>query len=211
MNIRVSVIEPNLLEREYLLALISGSPALTLVGANDELATALPQLQKDTPDVVVADLSSADHFATTWLKQVHVCLPFTSVLVLSTAKGREELFELLEAGVSGWIQKPFPAEQVLQAIVVLYQGGAVLSSSVARQILQYFRARGTFASSLSRREREVLILLGQGFQTTGIAAKLDLSPATVRTHFRNLLQKLQVDSRAEAVAKYLNPSGQGCD
>ena len=70
--------------------------------------------------------------------------------------------------------------------------------------LNYFRARGSTVQSLSGREREILVLLGQGKDAASIAIKLDLSGGTVRTHVRNMLVKLKVNSRAEAVAKYLN-------
>lgn len=205
VNIRVAVIEPNAVEREYLLALVGGAPGVRLTDAYDDLDDALSEFPKDPPDIVVADLASAESYAAKWLKQLHSCVPHTPVLVLSTDKDRDELFEALEAGVSGWLQKPCTADQILRAIVILYEGGAILSSSVSRKILEYFHARGSSVDGLSRREREILNLLGQGVQAVDIAERLGLSRATVRTHVRNLLQKLKASSRTEAVAKYLNP------
>lgn len=204
-NIRVAVIEPNAVEREYLLALVAGAPGVSLTDAYESLDSALPEFPKEQPDIVIADLAAGDQPAATWLKQLHACVPHTPVLVLSTDKDRDELFEALEAGVSGWLQKPCTADQILRAIVILYEGGAVLSSSVARKILQYFHARGSSVDGLSSREREILILLGQGIQAVDIAEKLGVSRSTVRTHVRNMLQKLNANSRAQAVAKYLNP------
>ncbi len=205
MKIRVGVIEPNPVEREYLLALVAGAPGVSVTDAYNDVETALSEFQRDQPDIVIADLAGADGCAPTWLKQLHTGAPHTTVLVLSTDKDRDQLFEALEAGVSGWLQKPCAADQILRAIVILYEGGAILSSSVARKILEYFHARGSSMNGLSRREREILGLLGQGVQAVDIAERLGLSPSTVRTHVRNLLQKLKANSRAEAVAKYLNP------
>jgi len=205
VNIRVAVIEPNPVEREYLLALVAGVPGVTLSGACSGLAAALPELVDDPPDIVIADLEAPNGFAATWLKQLHTALPHTSVLVLSTEKDRDHLFQALEAGVSGWLQKPCTADQILRAIVILHEGGAVLSSPVARKILEYFHARGSSVDCLSRREREILGLLGQGTQAADIAQKLGLTCSTVRTHVRNMLLKLKANSRTEAVAKYLNP------
>ena len=205
LNIRVAVIEQNPVEREYLLALVAGVPGVTLSGAHSGLTAALPELENDPPDIVIADLEAPNDLAATWLKQLHTALPHTSVLVLSTEKDRDHLFEALEAGVSGWLQKPFTADQILRAIVVLHEGGAVLSGPVARKILDYFRARGSSMDCLSDREREILGLLGQGMQAADIAQKLGLSRSTVRTHVRNMLLKLKASSRTEAVAKYLNP------
>jgi DNA-binding NarL/FixJ family response regulator len=205
VNIRVAVIEQNPIEREYLLALVAGVPGVTLSGAYSGLAVALPELEEDPPDIVVADLEAPNDFAATWLKQLHTALPHTSVLVLSTEKDRDHLFQALEAGVSGWLQKPCTADQILRAIVILHEGGAVLSSPIAQKILEYFHARGSSIDCLSHRERETLGLLGQGMQAADIAQKLGLSPSTVRTHVRNMLLKLKASSRTEAVAKYLNP------
>jgi DNA-binding NarL/FixJ family response regulator len=204
-NITVAVIEQNPVEREYLLALVAGAPGVTLCGAFSGLAAALPELEQDPPNIVIADLEGADSLAATWLKQLHTALPHTSVLILSTEKDRDHLFEALEAGVSGWLQKPCTADQILRAIVVLHEGGAVLSSPVAHKILEYFHARGSSVDCLSRREREILGLLGHGMQAADIAEKLGLSRSTVRTHVRNMLLKLKANSRTEAVAKYLNP------
>ena len=185
--------------------MVAGAPGVTLVGAYIGLAAALPELEKDPPNMVIADLEGANSLAATLLKELHTALPHTSVLILSTEKDRDHLFQALEAGVSGWLQKPCTADQILRAIVILHEGGAVLSSPVARKILEYFHARGSSVDCLSRREREILGLLGQGAQAADIAEKLGLTLSTVRTHVRNMLLKLKANSRTEAVAKYLNP------
>ncbi len=204
-KVRVAVIEPNPVEREYLLALVGGAPGVSLTDTCSSLVAALPELEQSPPDLVIADTEGSDGFVTTWLKQMHTSLPDTAVLVLSAEENRDHLFAALEAGVSGWLQKPFTADQILHAIDMLQQGGAVLSSSVARKILEYFQARGSSVRHLSRGEREILSLVGQGLQAADIAERLGLSHSLVRTHVRTILLKLKVNSRAEAVAKYLNP------
>jgi len=205
VNVRVAVIGPNPVERQYLLDLVAGVPGVTLSGAYSDLTEALQQWEQDPPDTVIADLEATDEVATTWLKQLHTTLPLTRLLVLSTEKDRDHLFQALEAGVSGWLQKPCTAEQILRAIGILHEGGAVLSSPVARKILDYFRARGSSVACLSHREREILGLLGQGVKAAEIAEKLGLSRSSVRTHVRNLQLKLKASSPTEAVAKCLNP------
>jgi len=136
---------------------------------------------------------------------LHTSLPHTAVLVLSTEKERDHLFAALEAGVSGWLQKPCTADQILRALVELHEGGAILSSSVAHKILEYFHARGSSVKHLSYREREILGFFGQSMQATDIAERLGLSHSMVRAHVTSILLKLKANSRAEAVAKYLNP------
>jgi DNA-binding NarL/FixJ family response regulator len=206
VTIHIALVESNSVEREYLRALVAGAPGITLSGSYGNLANALQEMASDPPDMVIADLESTNEIGATWLKQLHAELPHATVLVLSTEKPRDQLFHALEAGVSGWLQKPCTADQILRAIVILHEGGAVLSSPVARKILEYFHARGSSLDRLSHREREVLALLGQGKQAPDIAAQLGLSLSTVRTHVRNMLLKLKASSRTEAVAKYLNPA-----
>jgi NarL family two-component system response regulator LiaR len=155
--------------------------------------------------LVIVDLEIRREFDVDWLRQLHILLPCSPVLVLSGDKTREHLLRTMECGVSGWLQKPCTADQIVRAILVLHEGGAVLSSQVARKLLHYFHERGLSVDCLTVREREVLGLLSQGQQPPQIAKKLSMGRATVRTHVRSILLKLKANSRTEAVAKYLNP------
>jgi len=204
-NIGVVVIEENSTEREYLLALVARTPGVKLLAAYGGLADTLRAVQKELPDLVIVGFVALNDLVLGWLRTLRSILPHTSVLVLSAEENRDQILQGLEAGVCGWLQKPCPADQIARAIFILHGGGAVLSSAVARRILDYFHARGSSVDCLSNREREVLGLLARGQQATDISTKLGLSISTVRTHVRNLLSKLKVTSRTEAVAKYLNP------
>jgi DNA-binding NarL/FixJ family response regulator len=107
----------------------------------------------------------------------------------------------------GYLVKPVPAEQLLAAVRDVYGGGAPMTSSIARKLVQVFRDR-TPASpptgDLSPREQEILTLLSQGFMYKEIAAELNTSYATVRTHIEHIYEKLHVNSRSLAVAKFMN-------
>ena len=205
IKIRVGVVEANPVEREYLLALIERAPGVVVSAAYGGLDGTLPELQRDQPDLVVLDLDGLTGFETEWLRKLRAKLPHSAVLVLSSEKNRDQVFHTLEAGVSGWLQKPCTADQIVRALLALHEGGAVLSNQVARQILDYFHARGTSVGSLTAREREVLSQLGQGNVSADIAARLGITKDTFRTHVRSILAKLNASSRAEALAKYLNP------
>ncbi len=205
-TLRIAVIERNPIELEYLCALVGGAPGVTLTDGYSSLVAALPELKESAPDLVIADIERANGFAVNWLKQLHASLPQTAVLVLSTEINRGRLFATLEAGVSGWLQKPCTADQILRAIVMLHEGGGILSSSVASKILKHFQARRSSVRHLSSREREVLSLLGEGLHVTDMAERLGLSYSMVRAHLRTIRLKLKANSHAEAVAKYLNPS-----
>jgi len=205
-KIQVAIIEPNLTRLEDLVDLVAATPGVTLSGNYSDYVGALPKLRRNPPDMVIADLEAFNDQAATWLEQLHKALPHASVLILSTKKKRDQLFQVLEAGVSGWLQKPCTSDQIVSAIIILRDGGAVLSNPIARQILDYFRAREKSVQCLSGRQREILGLLSHGKELPSIAKKLGIGPSTVRTHVRNMLLKLKVNSRTKAVAKYLNPS-----
>lgn len=206
VKIRAAVVEANPVEREYLLALIERAPGVMVSAAYPGLTQTLLELERDRPDLLVLDLDGLADFETDWLRKLRAKLPHTAVLVLSSEKNRDQVFRTLEAGVSGWLQKPCTADQIVRALLTVHEGGAVLSNQVARQILDYFHARGASVGSLTAREREVLSQLGQGSVSADIAAKLGITKDTFRTHVRSILAKLNASSRTEAVAKYLNPA-----
>jgi len=206
-KVRVAIIEENPVEREYLRALVAAAPGVAVSAMHPGIEGALPRLRKELPDLVLIDLDTRSKVQVEWLRQLHKELPHTSLLVLSAEKGSRQFFETLEAGISGWLQKPCTADQLLRAILVLQEGGAVLCSQAARMLLDYFEARGTSLHRLTGREQEVMRLLSEGCWTDDIAARMGVTRKTLRTHISNILEKMKVNSRAEALAKYLNPSG----
>lgn len=206
LKTRVALIEGNPVELEYLSALVGGAPGVALTATYEDLDGALADLAKEPPDVVLLDLDGLKDFAPEWLRNLHRTLPHTAVLILSSERARDEVFDILEAGVSGWLQKLSSADQIIRAILVLREGGAMLGNPIARHILGYFNARGHSVDALTTREREILGHLGRGAVAVDIAAKLGISNDTLRTHMRNILVKLNANSRTEALAKYLNPS-----
>jgi DNA-binding NarL/FixJ family response regulator len=205
-RIRVCIIEKDPDERAYLSALINGAPELLLLCAHATPDEALDHLAARPPDLIFVDLSNSDGTDLKFLQRKERVAPYTPVLALIGEGEQQILVQLLELGVRGCMQKPCPPEQLLRAMYSLHGGGAAICSSVALQVVDYFHARGRVAQGLTLREREVLNLLAQGAMQDEIARRLSLSVSTVRTHLRNIIAKLQVHSRTEAVAKYLNPA-----
>ncbi len=202
---RVAMIEGNPVEREYLSALVSAAPGVTLSNVYPSLAGTMDEFQETPPDLILLDLDGLADFESDWIRELHRHLPHAAVLILSSEKSSDQVFSTLETGVSGWLQKPCTADQIVRAIFVLREGGAVLGNQLARHVLEYFNARGKSVDALSSRERQILAQLVQGLSAPDIAARLGISKDTIRTHVRNILAKLKVNSRTEAVAKYLNP------
>jgi DNA-binding NarL/FixJ family response regulator len=120
----------------------------------------------------------------------------------------EKIFEALSAGASGYILKKTAPARLLDAIRELYQGGAPMSSQIARKVVAAFQHKTTAATGnveldeLSNREKEILEQLSKGLMYKEIAAELFISPETVRKHVYHIYEKLHVSNRIEAVNKY---------
>jgi DNA-binding NarL/FixJ family response regulator len=120
----------------------------------------------------------------------------------------EKIFEALRAGASGYILKKTAPARLLESIRELYQGGAPMSSQIARKVVAAFQKKSAAAGSndeldeLSNREKEILEQLSKGLMYKEIAAELFISPETVRKHVYHIYEKLHVTNRIEAVNKY---------
>jgi DNA-binding NarL/FixJ family response regulator len=126
-------------------------------------------------------------------------------MVLSAYDDPENIFKALRAGASGYILKSTQPEKIIDAIKELHAGGSPMSSQIARKVVTEFASFQTKPNAaceeLSRRENEILEFLSKGFRYKEIADQLFLSTETVRTHIRNIYEKLQVNSRVEALKK----------
>jgi DNA-binding NarL/FixJ family response regulator len=205
-TVDVLVIEDNEMERGYLRALLSQTPGLACAGAYGWGSKALRRLSQDHADVILIALQPLSSAKLDLFRQIRRLAADTPVLLLFHELSARDLFDVLEIGVSGLLQKPCAPDQIVRAITIVSDGGAAMSGGVARRILEYFRARGASVHGLTGREREVLNHLTQGRSPLEIAACLGVSSETIRTHLRNIIAKMHVHSRSEAVAKYLNPT-----
>ncbi|MCK6620471.1 MAG: response regulator transcription factor [Calditrichia bacterium] len=111
---------------------------------------------------------------------------------------------MLAAGATGYLLKKTPPAKLLEAISEVYQGGLPMSGQIARKVVQTFQKTPSApAVNLSKREEEILSCLTKGYLYKEIAEQLNISVETVRTHLRNIYEKLHVRTRTEAVLKYL--------
>ena len=131
--------------------------------------------------------------------------PTVQIIMVTVYEDSERIFRALKAGASGYLVKSCPPEQLLSSIRDVHNGGSALSTHIARKVVKHFHVLGPSKSemeNLTRREREVLDLLSEGFIYKEIGDKLNIASETVRTHAKNICQKMHVRSRVEAVAKH---------
>ena len=137
-------------------------------------------------------------------------MPDTQFIMLTVYEDSDHIFDALAAGASGYLLKQTSAQEILTALQGVNAGGSPMTGSIARRVVQYFHASPPAAgrqSPLTARENEVLGLLARGYLYKEIADSLQVSLPTVSTHIRHIYEKMQVQSRGQAVAKYANLTG----
>lgn len=170
-----------------------------------DAASALAALPGAPPDVLIVDLNLPDLDGATLIGRLKPMLPQTQFLVLTMYEETGLIFDALKAGATGYLLKRASSAELDAAIREIHAGGAPMSPSIARQVVQSFLAAPAPAAAdfgLSSRESAVLDLLSQGDLYKEVGDKLSISIDTVRSHVRKIYEKLQVNSRSQAVAKF---------
>ncbi len=207
--IQIGIIEGDDQCRQFLSAVVGGTPGLRVISACSTGRDALRSFAQNRPDLFLVSLFLRDMTGTDLIQRTRGLWPRLLPVLLIPEKQPRLLIEALEAGASAYLAKPCSAEELVRTIWTVREGGAVISSPVAKAIVDYFRARGLVCCLLTERERQVLTCMSRGHSQRTIASELGIDKATVRTHVRNILGKLHAHSSAEAVAFYLNPKPPG--
>ena len=198
--------------RESLTALISGSDGFRCVGSFPHAEAALAKMPMDWPDVVLMDINLPNMSGIDCVSKLKALRPTLQIIMVTVYLENEKIFQSLVAGASGYLIKQTPPAEILEAIADVHRGGSPMSSNIARKLVQYVAqvaqvAKPAEKMELSPREYEILCLLAKGYQYKEIAESLTISVETVRTHLRNIYEKLHVRSRTEAVVKFFEQSG----
>ena len=205
-TIRIAVVEDDKTVREGLQMLLNGSPGFTCVAAYSSGEDALSGISEIIPDVVLMDINLPGiNGIECILKLKEQDLPMLFIM-LTVFEDPDAIFQSLSAGACGYLLKHTPPAKLLEAIQDVHRGGSPMSGEIARKVVQSFQQPATKSStslSLTKREEEILGFLAQGYFYKEIAASLSISVETVRTHIRNIYEKLQVRTRTEAILKYL--------
>lgn len=201
----VVVVEDDRGLREQLVQILKTAPDMLCVGAFASAESALPQIAEKKPDVVLMDIRLPGMSGIDCVAEIKKIAPTMQIIMVTIYEDSERIFCALKAGASGYLVKSSPPEQLLAAIRDAHNGGAPMSSHIARKVVQHFHLIGPSvkeAENLSPREREVLDLLSLGFIYKEIGGKLNIGTETVRTYVKNICHKMHVRSRLEAVAKH---------
>jgi len=207
MSIRVLLVDDQPLLRTGFRYIVDAEDDLEVVGEAEDGEVAITQVRALKPDVVLMDIRMPRMdgvAATAALTADDATTP--KVIILTTYDTDEYVVEALRAGASGFLLKDVPAEDLVDAVRVVHRGDAVVAPNVTRRLLDRFarlpvtdQRTSAEVDVLTEREREVLLLMARGLSNAEIAGELVLSETTVKTHVSNVLAKLQLRDRVQAV------------
>ena len=204
-KIRVLIVDDNGLFRDGLVGLLARLDDIDVIGAAGSGEEAVRRTLILRPDVVVMDIAMAGMGGVEATRQILEMSPGTAVCMLTVSEQERDLFAAVRAGARGYLAKDVELDMLATAIRTVADGGALVSPRLARDLLTAFAqfsppARDTATDRLTPREKEILALVGRGMSNPEIADRLVIAENTVKVHLRNILDKLQVHSRAQAAA-----------
>jgi len=202
-EINVVIVEDTEIIRDSLTMLVKGSDGFNLTGVFGSAEDALISIPDLNPDVVLMDIGLPGISGIECIRQLLDKSPKTQYLICTVFEDDENVFEALKAGATGYILKRTSPSEILESIIELHKGGAPMSRSIARKVIQAMQKPkvNKVLELLTPRENEILQLLSEGFRYKEIADQLNIDKGTVHVHIRNIYQKLQVQSRTDALNK----------
>jgi DNA-binding NarL/FixJ family response regulator len=213
------MIEDDAPNREIWVDWINRSPDFKCVAQFGSVEAALPKIPELQPRIVLSDINLPGLSGIEGVRRLKPQLPNTQFVMLTVYEDADHIFEALAAGATGYMLKDTKRSQLLEALREVVAGGSPMSANIARKVVQSFQhqaAKPATASApasgsddtenLSPRESEVLDFLAQGLLYKEISEKIGISLPTVNTYIRRIYEKLQVRSRAQAVARYTTRS-----
>jgi DNA-binding NarL/FixJ family response regulator len=203
--ITVAIIEDIKEIKEGLEMLIDSDEGFTCIKTfsnGEEAMTGLPGL---CPDVVLMDINLPGINGIEAVRKLKGQCPNTQFIMSTVYEDDENIFKSLKAGASGYLLKKTAPSKILESITEVYHGGSPMNSQIARRVIASFQHKNSIDESelLTQREKETLKLLAKGLRYKEIAIELNIGMETVRSHARRIYEKLQVQSRTEAINKIM--------
>ena len=197
--IRVMLVDDHTMVRKGLATFLKIFDDLQLVGEAEGGAAAIKLCAEVSPDVILMDMVMPDMNGAAATRAIRKQFPHVQVIVLTSFKEGDLVKNALEAGAIGYLLKDVSADELVRAIRAAHAGRATLSTEAAQALVESANQPAAPGLDLTEREREVLALMIEGLNNTQIAGKLSVSPSTIKSHVSNILAKLGVASRTEAV------------
>jgi DNA-binding NarL/FixJ family response regulator len=206
-SIRVLVADDHALYRRGLEMVLSAEEGIEIVGEAGDGAEAIRRVEELLPDVVLMDIRMPRRSGIEACTAIKDVVPSTKIVILTISDEESDLYEAVRAGANGYLLKDVPGEEIAAGIRAVAEGQSLISPSMASKLLTEFAAMIKKSEErpqlpvprLTDRELEVLKLVARGLANRDIAKELFISENTVKNHVRNILEKLQLHSRMEAV------------
>ena len=198
-KIKVVIVEDDEIIRDSFISLINESTKFYCIAGYESCEKALRYFDQGEAEIVLMDIELPGMSGIEGIKKIKKIRPETDIIVITVHSEDENVFEALCAGASGYLVKNIQPKKLIDSLEEVYRGGAPMSTEIARKVIKSFHHN--LQSPLSPRETEVLQLLSKGKSYTMIADELFIDKETVRSHIKNIYQKLNVNSKASAIEK----------
>jgi NarL family two-component system response regulator LiaR len=199
-RIRVMIVDDHGIVRRGLTAVLRTFSDLDLVGEARNGLEAVERCAQLQPDVILMDLIMPELGGVDATRAIHQQWPRVQIIALTSFQEKELVQEVLQAGAISYLLKNVSGEELSEAIRAAYAGRSTLAPEAVQALIQPGKPQPTYSYDLTPREREVLALLIKGLNNAQIAQRLSISPSTSKAHVSNILSKLGVSNRAEAIS-----------
>ena len=200
----IAIIEDEEKVRDYLAEQIQLQIDVKELRVFADAENALRELSAEPVEIAMFDINLPGMSGIDCIERLKILHPRMQMMVLTVYDNTDNIFNALKAGATSYLLKSTAPEKIIEAIYEVYSGGSPISSQIARKVIEAFAVKektNAYFQVLSRREQEMLEQLSRGYRYKEIADKLFVSIETVRTHIRNVYEKLQVNNRIEALKK----------
>lgn len=195
--IHISIVEDDATIREGYAFLLGNAPDIQIVSTYSNAEDALKKIARDNPDVLLLDIELPGVSGIDALPKFKKLLPATHILILTVYEQHTVIFRALGTGASGYLTKNTAPEKIITSIREVMEGGGPMSAHIARMVIESFQRNDQ--SPLTRRETEILEHIAVGKSRKKIAEELFIDLETVKSHIKNIYQKLDVHSKADAL------------
>ncbi len=200
-EIDVSIIEDNDSYREGLELILNSTSGYSCTKTFGDCESAIAEIGDLSTDVLLMDIELPGMSGIEGVREIKKIQPDLDIVMLTDHGKEDYIFKALKAGASGYMIKTIQPVQLLENIKIVHEGGSVMSPKIAKMVTDHFLGIGEIESPLTKRETQVLSLAGEHHNNKEIAKVLFISVDTVRTHFKNIYEKLEVHSKLEAYSK----------